>query len=267
MDHAYRHLRAEKLIETAERLARRVAGRFPGSGLAQVAGAVVEVTRDAVQQSERIQRPNWVLRGVLLGVAALAVAGAVAMGLHLRGQDAPALQRVAEFMRATSGAAVYLGAVVVFFVTLEVRFKRAKAVKAVHELRALAHLIDMHQLTKDPDRVGQRTESPDGGTVMSAEEMGRYLHYCTELLALVSKIGQLYVQDFPDGTALAAVDQFENLATGLSQKTWQKIMILDQLRDPAAPRPLPDFAPRPAAAGPAPAARRPPEEAGPADGG
>lgn len=60
--------------------------------------------------------------------------------------------------------------------------------------------------------------------------MGRYLHFCTELLALVSKVGQLYVQDFPDATALAAVDQFENLATGLSQKTWQKIMILDQVR-------------------------------------
>ena len=68
------------------------------------------------------------------------------------------------------------------------------------------------------------------GRPMTAEQIGQYLHYCTELLALVSKVGQLYVQDFPDATALAAVDQFEGLATGLSQKIWQKIMILDQIR-------------------------------------
>lgn len=264
MRRAYRHLQADKLIETADRLASRIAGRFPGAGLAQVAGAVADVTREAVTQAERIRRPNWLVRVFLLGVAVLALAAAVADGVHLRGQDAPPLARVAEFMKSTSGAAVYLGAAVVFLVTLEARFKRRKAVNAVHELRALAHLIDMHQLTKDPDRIGLPTEAPDGGQVMSAEDMGRYLHHCTELLALVSKVGRLYVQGFPDGTALAAVDQFENLATGLSQKIWQKIMILDQSRD-AGPRP-----PRPEAPRPAPAhapARRPPEEAGPADGG
>jgi len=65
---------------------------------------------------------------------------------------------------------------------------------------------------------------------MSFEEVGRYLHYSTELLAIVSKIGQLYVQDFPDVGAQTAVDNCERLATGLTSKIWQKIMILDRLR-------------------------------------
>ena len=64
---------------------------------------------------------------------------------------------------------------------------------------------------------------------MSAEDMCRYLHYCGELLALVSKVGHLYVQDFADPATLAAVDQFENLTTGLSGKIWQKIMLLERL--------------------------------------
>src|SRR5262249_24598499 len=127
--------------------------------------------------------------------------------------------------------AAYLAAIAIFLVTLEVRFKRRKALRAVHELRAVAHLIEMHQLNKDPERAGTlegaRMES---GRPMTIEEIGRYLHYCTELLAIVSKIGQLYVQDFPDATAQAAVDQFENLATGLSSKIWQKIMILDRFQ-------------------------------------
>jgi hypothetical protein len=227
MDQAYRHLRADKLIETAERLAARIKERFPGAGLAGVAAAVGDITREAMQTAERIQRPNWALRGSLLGLLVLVLGGAVAAAIQLQGTP---LERIMQFMKDTWGALIYVSAAVVFLVTLETRFKRARAVKAIQDLRALAHIIDMHQLAKDPDRAGLPPETDAKEPGLNAEAMGHYLHYCTELLALVSKVGQLYVQDFPDGTALAAVDQFENLATGLSQKIWQKIMILDDIR-------------------------------------
>lgn len=95
----------------------------------------------------------------------------------------------------------------------------------------MAHLVDMHRLAKDPELLSSTTGPiVVAGKTTSAVSMGRYLHYCTKLLALVSKIGQLYVQDFPDPPALAAVDQFENLATGVSGKIWQKLMILDRMR-------------------------------------
>jgi hypothetical protein len=74
--------------------------------------------------------------------------------------------------------------------------------------------------------------------------MGRYLHYCTELLAIISKIGQLYVQDFPDATAVTSVDHFESLATGLSSKIWQKLMVLDRIRAAAAHPAPADGSPR-----------------------
>jgi hypothetical protein len=94
----------------------------------------------------------------------------------------------------------------------------------------------MHQLSKDPDCTPRA-----GNTPYNRESMLQYLHYCTETLAILSKIGQLYVEDFHDGTTLAAVDQFENLATGLSQKIWQKIMILSELiaEHPQPERPAP----------------------------
>jgi hypothetical protein len=231
MIQTFRHLDADRLIETAERLAKRVAERFPTSGLTRVADRMVEVTRWAVSTSESIQRPNWPLRVGLVLVGALIVGMAVFAGVVELGNAPSPGAKALEFMRATQGAVVYFGVVFFFFWSLEARFKRGKAVKAVHELRALAHIIDMHQLTKDPDRVGRPADPSSTDGPMSAEAVGQYLHYCTEMLAVISKIGQLYVQDFPDGTALAAVDQFENLATGLSQKIWQKIMILDRLRD------------------------------------
>jgi hypothetical protein len=55
-------------------------------------------------------------------------------------------------------------------------------------------------------------------------------------LALLSKIGQLYVERFPDPPTLAAVNQFESLTTGLSGKIWQKLMILDRVRADAPAR-------------------------------
>ena len=43
------------------------------------------------------------------------------------------------------------------------------------------------------------------------------------------------MQSFPDSQALAAVDQIESLTTELSQKIWQKIMILDRYTSSGAP--------------------------------
>ncbi|MBY0229240.1 MAG: hypothetical protein K2W96_08190, partial [Gemmataceae bacterium] len=134
-----------------------------------------------------------------------------------------------DFTSKTGGALVYLFAGLVFLITLETRWQRARAVQAIHELRAVAHIIDMHQLSKVPD-----DEAYVGQARLTPQAMRQYLTFCTELLAILSKVGQLYVQDFPDGTTLAAVDQFENLATGLSSKIWQKIMILEEAENAAA---------------------------------
>jgi hypothetical protein len=60
--------------------------------------------------------------------------------------------------------------------------------------------------------------------------------------AAKGKLGQLYVQEFPDGAAVAAVDQYETLASSLSEKVWQKLMILDRFQAGAAtPPPPPRF--------------------------
>lgn len=226
----YRTLNKERLLETAEKLTQRLAERFPKTGLSAVAAELTQVTREALTRAEQIRRPNVLLRAALIGLAVLAALGLWWLVPTL-GDQMTLLNKVYHLLDAAKGGAIYLAAFALFFITLEVRLKRRKALQAVHELRALAHVIDMHQLTKDPDRMGEK-DGPvlPSGEPMSAEQIGQYLHYCTELLALVSKVGQLYVQDFPDATALAAVDQFENLATGLSQKIWQKLMVLDRIR-------------------------------------
>jgi hypothetical protein len=224
-----RQLKDDKILETAEKLRVRVADRFPDSGLSSVAAELVQVTREAVDRAASIRRPNYWIRGGLILVGVVALGGivwefATSPDLKTAVKDSLAL------LDAYKGLGVYLVAAVVFLVTLEIRWKRRKALRAVHELRAVAHLIDMHQLNKAPERIGTK-DGPrmENGQLMTKDEVGYYLHYCTELLAIVSKIGQLYIQDFPDTAATTAVDHCESLATGLSSKIWQKIMIIDRI--------------------------------------
>ncbi|MFO1352929.1 MAG: hypothetical protein U1F68_20545 [Gammaproteobacteria bacterium] len=231
----YRTLRADKIIETQSRLQQRIAKRFPGSGLSEVAAELKTVAEEAVVRAHDIRRPNILLRIVVaaLLVGALALAAVMARALHVQA-DLGEVLNLAQFLESSLGSIVFLGAALLFLITLEIRLKRRRALAALHELRALAHVIDMHQVAKDPEGLVRRgpilSEAPDQ-TTKTLFDLNRYLNYCVELLAIISKIAALYVQDFPDANAVAAVDQIEALCSGLSQKISQKILILEEILD------------------------------------
>jgi hypothetical protein len=93
----------------------------------------------------------------------------------------------------------------------------------------------MHQLTKDPDGVGRPADADTASSperTLNAFELTRYLDYSSELLALISKIAALYVQDFDDPDTLKTAGDVEDLTVGLSRNIWQKIMILDRITTP-----------------------------------
>ena len=225
----YRELWPERIVETADKLVARVQERFPGSGLYQVAAEVRQVAKEAVLRAQEIHRPNYWLRSVIsLVVLAIGVLTAVVFTKVRPDEDVFKVEEFIQTLEAGIGSVVFLGAAVIFLVTLEVRWKRERALSAVRELRALAHIVDMHQLTKDPEGLlrGQPTASSPKRT-LTKFELGRYLDYCSELLSLINKIGAIYVQEFPDAVALEAVDQLSNLTNGLSRTIWQKLIVLD----------------------------------------
>src|SRR5829696_8704785 len=143
-------LRDDKLLETAEKIRQRITERFPNSGLSQVAAEIIQITRDAIGRAKAISRPNLWLRAGQVVLLLIAVAGVVTY-MQTRADQKPAWQTVLDFLDVTKGSVAILAATAIFLFTLETRFKRRRALQAVHELRAMAHLIDMHQLTKDPD--------------------------------------------------------------------------------------------------------------------
>jgi hypothetical protein len=211
------------------------------------------VTRKAQVRSDQISRPMYFLRAVMVSliVAMVALFGYILW--QFRVEDAHiGLEDVLQMGDAGFQTLFLIGATIVFLMTLEARVKRRRCLQAIHELRSIAHIIDMHQLTKDPDRLlmaGPDTKSSPQRT-MTAFELTRYLDYCIEMLSLAGKVAALYIQHFEDSEAVSAVNDLEDLTSGLSRKIWQKIMVL-----PTAGRDLGLSAPlvAPALPGPSPA--------------
>ena len=222
-------LDADAIARTVDLLRRRIDERFPGSGLGRVGRELDRIARQTQQRARAIGRPILSLR---LGVAFLivfiaTVLAATVASLRKPKEPLEAFQFL-QVLEAGINDVVLVGAGIFFLVTLETRIKRRRALAALRELRAVAHIIDMHQLTKDPEWVMGRGEQTAvlPPRRMSRFEVSRYLDYCSEMLSITGKIAALYIQEFDDDVALAAVNEVENLTTGLSRKIWQKLMIV-----------------------------------------
>ncbi|MFZ1756880.1 MAG: hypothetical protein WBO46_14720 [Caldilineaceae bacterium] len=232
MDNDYLALDPVRIVGTVERLAVRVRERFPESGLSQVVVQVLSVARKAQNEAERIRGPIWWVRLLaallVIGLGGLGVLVVQSLRTVQLSVDGASLLDYLQAIEAVINEVLFLGAALFFLVQSEGRIKRHQMLAALHELRSLAHVVDMHQLTKDPDRfrpgVVLTASSPTRG--MTQFELSRYLDYCSEMLSLLGKVAALYAQDSDDPSVLAAVNEIESLTTGLSRKIWQKLMIV-----------------------------------------
>ena len=229
----FRELDPERIVKTVQRLQQRVLERFPDSSLGEVASELHSLSKEALSRIRLIRSPIFLIR---LGVSVALLLGIGIAAYSFFQLEFTPFSKVRDFVNfaeAALGCAVFLGAAILFLLSLEQRFKRHRTLRALHELRALAHIVDMHQLTKDPERIlrpGRDTPSSPERS-LSPFELQRYLDYCSEMLALISKVGALYVQGFPDRVALSGADQVESLTTGLSRKVWQKMSVLDRYEE------------------------------------
>ncbi len=226
-----RHLDAARVIITIEKLRARIEARFPGAGLVTVCADFLTTANRHARLAARLARPSW---GWRLGAVAMILAGVAAQiaalnFFHPEGVGASTTELV-QGLEAAVNLLILFGGGVWFLLTLEERAKRRRALDALHSLRALAHVIDMHQLTKDPTLVldSQRTSASPERT-MTRFELTRYLDYCAEMLALIGKIAALFADRMRDGVVIDAVNDIEDLTNGLGRKIWQKISIISAL--------------------------------------
>jgi hypothetical protein len=226
----FRRLDSDKIIETVRALHGRIEDRFPNSGLGRVVGELLLVAEETAARTRWIQRPHLPLRAVAGILSVLVIALVIVLVLNIHQFHLDDFTNSVQALDASIGSVVFIGAAILFFLSWENRIKRSRALKAIHELRALAHIIDMHQLTKDPESaLRSRPMGSPSKRVMTPFELTRYLDYCSDAMALISKIAALYVQGFQDPVLLDSVDDVEDLTAGFSRKIWQKITILENL--------------------------------------
>ena len=225
-------LESAPVLETVRRLESRIAARFPDRGLTRVAAELValtaQVTRDApdIQQRVRTVR-TWTRVAAALILVATVVA--VTLGLEDAVEEGTERQFDWLFLIETTINDLVFAAIALFFLyNVPERVQRGHILDLLHRLRSLAHIVDMHQLTKDPERYSPSyTRTPYSvDPDLEPHQMEYYLDYCSELLSLVAKTAALCAEESRDSVVLDTVSRIEQLTTSLSRNIWQKISVL-----------------------------------------
>lgn len=227
------HLRADRILATLDKLRDRIAARFPEAGLTRVCADVIETAQFSARDAADLARPHlfWRLAALALIVLGIAAQISAFRFLNIRAETLTAPELV-QGLEAAVNLLILFGGAIWFLLTLEERAKRQRALDALHRLRQLAHVIDMHQLTKDPTIVlDQHKTAASPERTMTQFELTRYLDYCAEMLALIGKLAALYADRVRDSVVIASVNDVENLTAGLGRKIWQKITIIGALEE------------------------------------
>lgn len=224
------------VLETVHQLRERIRSRFPDRDLGGVcddlAGLVVSIRDSTPATQARVRRARRISR--VLAVV-IVVGTMIALGLAVR--SAVEDQVVSSgldwlpLIETAINDLVFAAIAVFFLYSLPERLQRGELLDLLHRLRSLAHIIDMHQLTKDPERLRPDFRPTGVGKPLDLDrdQMERYLDYCSEMLSLVGKTAALCAEESRDSVVLETVGTIETLTTSMSGKIWQKISVLSRI--------------------------------------
>jgi hypothetical protein len=229
----FQRLDAHEVDATLSQLITRIEARFPERNLVNVADelheAIARVTEESSSRRRQLLLVRWAI-GVFAG--AIGAAAILAIVLALRDAINAASGTLAfEWLPVVESAIndiAFAGIAIFFLLSLPGRQRRRSGLAVLDRLRSLAHVIDMHQLSKDPDRL-LSLPAPTGASLpndLAAPQLGRYLVYCSELLALVAKTAALCAQEVTDDVVLDRVSEIEILTSEMSRKIWLKVSVL-----------------------------------------
>ena len=205
--------------------------RFPDRGLYEVAQKVHDSFERAPILTQQITKPNYLIRAAVVAIAVLMVI-TVYMGLSQLKFGMGDGWSVLEGIEAGISTVVYSGIAIIFLISIELRQRRQRTLKALQELRALAHVLDMHQMNKDPEHLVFTEEAAEDSNEkeLSAFLLERYLDYTADLLSLLGKLAAWYAQEVNDPEVLIAITEIEQLTGDMTRKIWQKIGIINSVQ-------------------------------------
>ena len=211
----YRELRPESLRKTLKLFSKHISEKFPGSGLSGVSTELEETALVCIETSGKLFRPLWGLRIAVWFCVVLLISLPLDALLLL---DTPikfdSLSDFTQLMQAADAGfnlLLLLAGAALFLTSVESRIKRQRALVVLDELRSLAHVVDMHQVGKDPAMdiplvdTGSR-EAAGSQTIRSTADLWHYLSFCTDLLSMVGKLAALFAQVQNDRKVLNTVN-------------------------------------------------------------
>jgi hypothetical protein len=212
-----------RITETADNLVERIQETLPASSLARLAVELAQVARTSELRALEARTP---ILGIRLA-SALAVAASLmalwylVVHIHTRWEFGT-ITELFEAMDAGFNLMILLAGALWFFITLEGRLKRKKALGFLEELREFVHVIDVTQLYYTPELykvepAGARTESRLDYT---------YLLFCTQMLAVISNLAPLYTRGAAGDSILRAASEVELLANAVSTKLLSKTQLV-----------------------------------------
>ena len=147
----YQSLDQGDIVKTIDTLHKRISERFPDFSLSKICKRLLSISQEARNQADWIAKPIISLRigsCLLIIIIVAGFIGTLAV-LQLPTSQVNFFQFI-QILESGINDLVLIGIAVFFLVSIERRIKRRRALDSIHELRALAHIIDMHQLTKEP---------------------------------------------------------------------------------------------------------------------
>jgi hypothetical protein len=230
-------LQGKSLAAAASDLYERISAEFPDRWLTKEAEELARDAKSFVEEAESLSKKGAIFYTIrLLAIAGIAAwVGTTSLMLvriwALMKQKPESIDIFQSMQGIDSGIHIAVSAALaIFFVaTLESRRKRQIAFNGLNSLLNFAHVIDSHQIDKDPTAFA--SGMPRRGALLKVPlepaELLRYLDYCSEMLSLIRRLAALYGQESGDSAITKQVDDIADLTASLSNKIWQKITILN----------------------------------------
>lgn len=243
MTHSFEKVEAAPVLATVRRLEQRIEARFPGRGLHRLAGELATLVATVATSTASVRgRRSWLRPLSRLGIAAVLAVTTTVLVLAVRSATMDAPDSGLEWVPLLESAVndlVFAALGIWFLYSVPERLQREGLLELLHRLRSMAHIVDMHQLTKDPERL-RESFAPTPQSVpmdLSPAELEHYLDYCSELLSLIGKTAALCAEESRDALVLDTVSTIEALTVSLERKIWQKIAVLNAARGAGHPPP------------------------------
>ena len=131
-----------RILETLEKLERRIGDRFPKSGLRDICNQLLDVVKRSKSNIDWISKPNIPLRVFTIVLILMGVGGLAYSIKYIDIQlSSTTLGHIVGVFEAIFNDLILIGAALFFLISTENRIKRKRSLKALNDLRSLPMLL------------------------------------------------------------------------------------------------------------------------------